>query len=230
MNVRFVIGVPGECESGSWKLWSQSNDVYLLTRSMGSITKFSFHASGVCRWALVGDRPDRGDRAMLKWRRGPVPPAGSGRGALLLSLVFPTSHLSAYRGGFTKPIKWIPPAPIGRATKVEVFLANESVAVVEERFAARKERSLLGFGALRCGTNVAAASSHIECEPVDLKSPGNPDAPGIVFGDLAFPEIDRAGTGRPIRMLTIWPAKHEGDAPTALEIGGYEVGARKARR
>jgi hypothetical protein len=223
MKLRFAVGVPGVSQSSSWKLWTQGNETYMLTRQTGEDHKFSFHSSGVCRWALAQERTDGRDRAMLKWRRPSVPATGSRGGTLLLSIVFPTSHLSAYADVFTKPVRWINPAPQGAGTNIDVFLTKEGGSVVEKAFMERAERELLAFGALRDGPNVGVAASFVDCGPIDLQSPASPALPGTVFGDLAFPERDTLGTGRPIRMLIVSPAEAEGAAPTAWEIGGYEA-------
>lgn len=53
MRFRFVVGVPGVSQSSSWKLWTQGNETYMLTRQTGGNHKFSFHSSGICRWALT---------------------------------------------------------------------------------------------------------------------------------------------------------------------------------
>jgi hypothetical protein len=142
---------------------------------------------------------------------------------LLLSIVFPTSHLSAYAGSFTKPITWVDPAPKGQGTNIDVFLTNEISTVVEKGLIERGERELLAFDPLRDGPNVGVAASFVDCRPIDLQSPGNPTLSGIVFGDLIFPEQDTLGTGRPIRMLIIPLAQNEETSPIAWEIGGYEA-------
>jgi hypothetical protein len=134
MKFRFVVGVPEVSQSSSWKLWTQGNETYMLTRQTGGDHKFSFHSSGVCRWALAQERTDGRDRAMLKWRRPSIPATGRRGATLLLSIVFPTSHLSAYADGFTKPVRWVHPAPQGAGTNIDVFLTSESGSVVEEAF------------------------------------------------------------------------------------------------
>ena len=222
MKFRFVIGIPGESQSSSWKLWTQGDETYMVSRRSGSINKFSFHSSGICRWALTQERTDGGDLAMLKWKRGTIAGTGSGQGTMLLSVIFPTSHLSIRADRFTKLVKWIDPAPQGQATRIEAFLTAESRSAVANAFMERGERDLLAFGVLRDGTHVGVARSYVDCGQVKFRSPGNPALPGIVFRDLIFPEHDTLGTGRPIRMLMIRHPQEEGGAPTAWEVGGYE--------
>lgn len=195
----------------------------MLSRDSGAIHKFSFHSTGICRWAGLRERSDGRDRAMLKWKRGAVPETGSRLGSLLLSIMFPTSHLSVCTDSFTKSIRWIEPAPQGQATNVEAFLTSESSSVVADAFTGRSERELLALGTLRDGTHVGLARSYVDCGPVELRSPRNPALPSSVFGDLTFPEHDALDTGRPVRLLMVPQPRDGAPAPTAWELGGYEA-------
>ncbi len=67
MIFRFAVGAPGEARSSTWRLWSCREDIYLVQRSHGGIHKFSFHKSGICRWALIQEPRSGRDRAMVKW-------------------------------------------------------------------------------------------------------------------------------------------------------------------
>jgi hypothetical protein len=94
MEYRFAIGSENGPRSSSWKVWSHGDEVYLADRNLGHVQKFSFHKSGINRWASIHERPDGSDRAIARRQRGPVPPAGSDRASLLAAIIFPTNHLS----------------------------------------------------------------------------------------------------------------------------------------
>ena len=135
--------------------------------------------------------------------------------------MFPTNHLSKCTNNFTKSVRWIEPAPQGHATNIELFLTSENRSTVTDTFTKHGQRELLAFGALRNGIHLGVASSYVECGPVELRLPGNPTLPGVVFGDLIFCEDDILDTGRPVRMLMISQPPNEAAPPTAWEVGGY---------
>ena len=221
MNIRFSIGQPNHSTSSVWKLWSKRSDVYLLQRNMGKVQKFSFHESGICRWAQNKPRDDGTDRVILKWNRNPIPPSGAGEGAKLIELVFPTSHLSSPQIQ-NRPIKWVTPAPLGYATAVEVILTKESQQTVEKAFAANNQRKILDFEKLDDGSYLVISYFQVFCGPVAFSVPDIPDLPGRAFGKLDFPETDENNSGRPIRML-IAKEMPLGDHPVFWELGGFKV-------
>ena len=179
---RFAVGGPDGSQSNSWKLRGQGDDAYLLQRAAGKVHKFSFHKSGICRWALKDERADGSDRAMLKWRRNPILEAGSGQACRLVSISLPTNHLSA-RGEGVDKVCWIKPALSGHAVMVEVSL-REDQATVHGLLQGRGEGKLIFCQTLRNGINLFAAVFHFDCGPVDLRMPAEPVRPGQVFGDL----------------------------------------------
>jgi hypothetical protein len=83
---------------------------------------------------------------------------------------------------------------------VEISLTREDQNTVNSLFRKRRERELVYYQTLRNRTNLFAAVMHFDCGPVDLRMPAKPVRLGQVFGDLVFPDIDREGTGRPVRM------------------------------
>ncbi|MBX9699533.1 MAG: hypothetical protein K2X74_08850 [Acetobacteraceae bacterium] len=218
MVYRFAVGEPGLRSSHHWKLWAHNDDAYLLTRSTGRFHKFSFHRSGICRWAEVRPRDDGRDRCMLKWSRDPVPPAGQSGVALLVSLIFPTNHLSTRSDGDPR-ISWILPAPVDSATVVEIGLTAERAEDVARICLQSGVRELLHFQSLRRQDHLIATRRVVECGPVELKAPGDPGVPGQLFGDMVFPNKDHANTGRPIRMILF---ARDQVPPVIWELGGYE--------
>jgi hypothetical protein len=57
MQYRFAVGSQDGPRSDSWKLWSQGNEVYLANRNLADVHKFSFHKSGINRWAFIHEPP-----------------------------------------------------------------------------------------------------------------------------------------------------------------------------
>jgi adenylate cyclase len=195
----------------------QGEEAYLLQRTMGRVHKFSFHKSGICNWAQIEERRDGSDRAMLKWRRDPLPEAGSGLACVLMTLVFPTNHLSARAAEDPDRLYWIKPASGGRAVAVEISLTREDETTVKSLFGESGKRELVFCEALRQGANLFAAVTHFDCGPVSLRVPAKPVLPGQIFGDLELPDIDCESTGRPIRMLVALSAHLP---PIVWELGG----------
>lgn len=69
-DLRFAIKNSSGLVSSIWRLWAtRHGDVYLATRSMAKIEKFSFHKSGICRSAFTnehGTPQTMTDRVMFK--------------------------------------------------------------------------------------------------------------------------------------------------------------------
>ena len=221
MVFRFAVGEPDAPQSSDWKLWKQGEEAYLLQRSMGKVHKFSFHKSGICRWAQIDETQDGSDRAILKWKRDPIPGPGSNQACLLLSVCFPTNHLSSRAADDPDKLYWIKPASFGRAVEVEISLTMEDQTKVKSLLEKRGERRVVFCKTLRNGVNLFAAARHVDCGPVALRIPAKPLQPGQIFGDLEFPDIDCEDTGRPVRLLISTPGLHL--TPIVWELGGYEA-------
>jgi hypothetical protein len=220
VHYRFAIGTAGGAASGAWKLFSHKDDVYLSQRSASGNHKFSFHKSGICRWATVGPTLDGSDRAMIKWRRDAIESLQPGNGVLLLSLAFPTNHLSTKRlVSEYKGVEWIPPASPAKALAIEIFFTVEKRDELATRFRENQSRRLHCCFQLECGHYVALTSREVDCGPVDFKIAGTPIKPGQVFGEMEFPDSDPKNTGRQIRLLVSVGNKVP---PLFYELGGYE--------
>lgn len=224
MALRFVVGEAGSKQSSLWKLWSQGDEAYLASRAVAHSVKFSFHSSGICRWAEVNPRADGQDRCHHRWIRSAIPARGTGEATLLLSLLFPTNHLSAPKEITTKRLHWLPPAPAAMAACLEVILTQEDASSLS-KLTGQGVRSVVFTKKLRSGLLLALLRHDVDCGKVELTVPGKPRKPGQVFlDDLAFPDIDQTGSGRPVR-LTIFSARGENLPPVAYELGGYPVPA-----
>ena len=226
MEFRFAVGRPDGPQSLSWKFWTQGDEAYLLNRGgMAKFYKFSFHKlvadkPANCRWAEINPKLKGSERAVLEWTCDPAPDTGSGQGRLLLSLTFPTNHLSAPRGATSNKLSWVAPSPPDEALQVEVVLIRETRVAINKLLAISEHRQLLSCHSLRSGMHVCLIASAFDCGPVEMSVPGTPVKPGQIFGELSFPDKDEQNTGRPIRMVMM-----SGSAipPPIWELGGYEV-------
>lgn len=219
-ELRFIVGSKGIASSDSWKAWRNKADIYLLQRNMGQIQKFSLHESGNCRWALNKAQNGENDRVIKKWVRGSIPPVGSGQAVTLMSLVFPTDHLSAPRNP-TKNTIWIKSAPTGQAVAVEFALTAEDEATTRKLLGQVSIRDVLHFEEISSDVNWLVTTTQFTCGDVSLTVPAAPNVTGVVFGHLEFPSSDTTGSGRPVRMLLYQPRTEQN--PTFWELGGFRA-------
>lgn len=217
---RFCVGRPGEMGSTCWKLWIQGDEVYLRQRYPEN-NKFSFHSSGICRWALNAGIEPRGggDRAMRKWRREPVPEAGSGRASVLMRLAFPTDHLATKDVPNDARIQWVDPAPEGKALGVTIILTKESPEYATSVLQ-KSGHHVLFASQTRSRDSVVAMSTVFDCGDIEFSIPGEPRVPGQVFDDLVFPASDVGGKGRKVRLTLITQKEVP---PTVWELGGHRA-------
>jgi hypothetical protein len=187
---------------------------------MAGITKYSFHAGGICRSAFTaqhGTPATLSDRATMKWKRHRTPPACSGKAAMLARIAFPTNFLSRLADEDNKPVVWIPAAQPGKAAILEVIYTADTKADLIEA-AAPTGRHVLEYAQLPNGENLAAVSCCAEWDRPELSSPVGDS--GSIFPDLLFSADDPDDTGRPVRFL--WgPTPNDGDALELEELGGY---------
>jgi hypothetical protein len=220
-DVRFAIRGSSGQVSSTWRLWvTRHGDVYLATRSMAAIEKYSFHKSGICRSAFTSQASTPGtmaDRAMFKWRRLATPEVGKDGGARVAWLIFPTDCLSSTFDSDDKPVRWIEAAPAGGATHVELAFTFESQERTARTFAEKQERKLLAYKGLPCGEAIFLNYFHGGWENCDLNIPGDGRT-----ADLVFSSQDPYATGRPMRIRLGRPPA-DGDALVLVELGGYRV-------
>lgn len=220
-DLRFAIKSSSGQESSIWRLWAtRHGDVYLATRSMAKMQKYSFHKSGICRSAFTkenGTPRTMTDRAMFKWNRLPTPAAGVGKASRVAWLGFPTDYLSRPCTTNVKGIVWVEAAPAGGATYVEFAFTRESQKSIEAAFQERQERSLLAYIELPSDEAFFGSYYHADWENKDWNVPGN----GQV-SDLLFSPHDPYETRRPLRIC-FGPTPSDGDAIVLQELGGYTV-------
>lgn len=158
------------------------------------------------------------DRAMREWRRADTPPSGSGRASRVAWLAFPTDYLSRLNAQEKKTMLWIPAAPPGGATFVELAFTAESESSVRSGLDV-SQKALISFTQIADKEAFFVFSYHGEWQNFDLKCPASPDS---IFPDLLFSHQDPADTGRPLR-IRIASEPNDGDAVLIQELGGYIV-------
>lgn len=224
LNVRLIVGAPNGPRSSVWRVWSQRNDVYLATLSLGGVKKFSFHESGRCRDAFTekhGPPANLEDRATMKWWRAVTPePDGTGRASCVLQVGIPTDMLSTALGKPLKPATWVDPAPSGMATVLEMFFTREPEASLHSALLARGIRKVVAFTKLPNGESFGVVRRHSTWAGDQLGMPASHHE----IRDFIFSKDDPNKTGLPIRMVMFLPPK-DGDSIVGWEYGGYPAPA-----
>lgn len=226
LDWRFAIGAAEGPRSSGWHIFTSkhTSDVYVARRASGGIDKFSFHESGICRWAFTKEHGAPGkmsDRAIMKWRRAPTPPQGELGESLVLKLALPTDYLSMRVNERNRPMTWITAAPAGMAIFVDMFFTNEDNETLLRQFEERDDRTLLALHRLPGGEAFTVTAVAInDWQNRDLRIPASHGE----AGDLLFSVADPFETGRPIRLVTL-SNPGDGDALHILERGGYKLEA-----
>ena len=139
-SVRFAVINDAGKRAATWKCWSPSgvgkHDVYLACRELGGFLKASLHQSNQWHIAyrsgfLEANLPDPvidpPNRFIDKWQRPKEIAPGI---TLAFRIVTP---FSAATTPITKPesqkIKWIPNAPIGKATEIDVLITKSNTVI-----------------------------------------------------------------------------------------------------
>lgn len=92
---RFAVGKEGGLRSTAWKFWTQGDEAYLIGRGQG-VHKFSFHKSGINRFAKVDSQLSSAERLLSEWKRPALVDIHEGCSHILLSLIVPYNHLSSW--------------------------------------------------------------------------------------------------------------------------------------
>ena len=221
IDLRFAIRSSLGQVSSIWRLWAtRHGDVYLATRTMSKIEKYSFHKSGICRSAFTNEHgapQTMTDRAMFKWKRLATPATGDGKASRVAWLGFPTDYLSKTSDSSVVGVTWVEAAPTGGATYIEFAFTRESLESIEKAFCERQERNLLAYVELSSDEGFLGSYYHADWENKDLNIPGNGEV-----ADLVFSQHDPYDTGKPIR-IRFGAAPSDGDALVLQELGGYPI-------
>lgn len=222
-NLRLRIKREDGFVSSIWRLWATKHgDVYLTTKGMGGIHKYSFHKSGICRSAFTSEHgiPQKmSDRAINKWKRSPTPEVGTNNYSRLAWIAFPTNYLSRETKEERKKVTWIDAAPENCATYLEIAITSETEKYIKKKI--NPDRNLILYSHLIDNEALMVMYSYGEWENKDLNSPAAPES---VFPDLLFSEKDPNDTGRPVRII-LGPIPSDNDALILQELGGYKTNA-----
>lgn len=222
-DLRFVVGSPNGPRSSEWAVWSRKSDVYVASRTLGGIQKFSFHPPNLCRHALTKEhvkRAEKIDRKAIEWRRGQSPVRGKKQVVRVLRIGFPTDYLSSsLQGKVSNKCLWLDSAPNSGSTVVDIMFTNEDRINLERELIHEMkyfEHRIISYHKMEDGEAFAVASFHspLTEAPIRLKA-----APHDPFDMIALP-VDRFNTGRPIRLTLLGHA--EDNKPLqVLELGCF---------
>lgn len=221
-NLRFGVKRQDGYISSLWRLWSTKHgDVYLTSKGMGGIHKYSFHQSGICRSAFTSEHgtPDSmEDRVIFKWKRNVTPESGA-QAVRVVWIAFPTDYLSKETEPERKKVHWIGSAPEGGATYIELAYTTKEENEVRKLLRSSGNKNLLSYTQLPKNESLLVMYYHSDWENKDLTSPA---AEGSIFPDLIFSAEDKNDTGRPVR-IKFGPLPKDGDCLILQELGGYKV-------
>lgn len=219
-DLRFGIKRQDEYISSLWRLWATKlGDVYLSTKGMGGIHKYSFHQSGICRSAFTsehGTPKSMEERAIFKWKRNLTPENGD-EAVRVAWIAFPTDYLSEETEQERKKVHWIEAAPKGAATYIEIVYTSKVEKEVIKLLRANGDRNLISYTRLIKNESLLVMYYYSDWENKDLISPA---AEGSIFSDLVFSAKDKNNSGRPVRIC-LGPAPKDGEALVLQELGGY---------
>lgn len=178
--LRFGIADGAGHRAATWKLWTDGRgakaDLYLACRALGGHLKSSLHASG--QWHTAYSQktfdanvkevvPEGKDRFIERWLRpNPLVPGV----VLAFRIVTPASSV---RGPITPSdagVLWLPNAPEGKATEIDILIVAASTAVSGWPGKRSMGTSLIGSIQLGGGETAWAVRRVIDI-PKDLSLP-----------------------------------------------------------
>jgi hypothetical protein len=220
-DFRMAVGTPTGPRSNVWHFWSRNNQVYATHADMGGVQKFSFHTPNVCRLAFTkehGIPAQMDDRAMHEWRRDPTPQPGNKQVVRVLRVGFATSVLSTALKPAEKDVNWVPAAPAGGSTVIDLMFTRETEGIVREAVQAdhNSRHEILAYKMLPHGEAFCLASWFDEKTTEALRVPASHGQQH----DLIILRTDPTFSGRPVRLTTYSNPK-DGDFMQAWEFGGY---------
>lgn len=127
---RFCVGEATGERSTVWKIWVNKNDIYILSRMMGSDVKISLHASGQCQfsWTLKWwenhseDGVPKNNRHFRRWELSEIP---NGQAAHVFRIIIPRSELREVNVEENlKKVHWLPMPVRNHAKQIECYLTQ----------------------------------------------------------------------------------------------------------
>lgn len=221
LKLRFAVCDPSGNHSAVWFASSFKDDVYVGTRAMGRVSKISLHRSGICRDAFTqqhGVPSTMKDRPVLKWKRKPTPPAGTGQGSRAIWLAFPTDYLGSNTDLLPQTVTRVNAAPSGQATFIEMVFIRETESKIISELGTN--HNLITYTTLPNGEAFVVISSVDRWDNRDLRVPASHHE----HRDFHFTASLPLGVKRHLQIHLTRPPK-DGDALLITELSGYAVPA-----
>lgn len=122
--VRWAVGSSDGLRSSAWRLWgNKKGDIYAAVRSLGAITKVSFHRDGKCQVGFTTEyAPTAAQRFGTRsrhWQTWRLPGEPLVRA---LRIIVPASELRSSVGQDGEDLIWLPAPPGGSVAVVSIFL------------------------------------------------------------------------------------------------------------
>jgi hypothetical protein len=185
-KLRFGIAAVGGYRAATWKVWTDGApdrlDLYLACRRLGGHLKTSLHASGQWHTAYTRETfesavkdvvPQGRDRFLERWPR----PSPFAPGIVLaFRIVTPSAAVTSPISPAAPDVTWLPNAPDGKATEIDILLAEASVNV--PGWPGRLSMGTSLVGSLQLG---AGATAWVVYWTIDL-----PDKPSLPRGTGRF--------------------------------------------
>lgn len=222
LELRLVIGSDNGPRSATWSIFTSGNEAYAAHRSMLGIEKFSFHSSRICRRAFLENRPlpnGMSDRVLKRWTRAATLPEGNLNAVVVLSIIFPTSHLSGCMAFPKKTVRWVEPARSDSSKVLQLLFTQEGEATLSQLFA-EEENELIAYHQLPNGEAFAVRAGTTDWEGRTLIVPASEGE----HEDLVLPHFATPTQDRPINM-TLYFQPNE---MRCFELTGFKMPVGKA--
>lgn len=126
-GLRWAIGTPDGLRSTAWLLvGNKKGDLYVSVRSLGGITKASFHRDGRCQVGFTDAyRETAGARfgaaESRHWETWRLPDEPMVR---VLQIFVPRTDFRAFVDRNSSPVTWLPTPPDGAVAAVSIFVST----------------------------------------------------------------------------------------------------------
>jgi hypothetical protein len=111
--LRWAVGSSDVPRSSAWRLWGDhKGDIYAAVRSLGGVTKVSFHRDGKCQVGFTSEYAStaaaRFGKQARHWETWKLPQEPVAR---VLQILVPQSELRHFVGRDDARVVWLPPPP-----------------------------------------------------------------------------------------------------------------------
>ncbi len=129
--IRWAIGSPNKLRSSTWRIWGNiKGDIYVAVRSMGSITKASFHRDGRCQVGFTEEYQANAFRRFeiksRHWERWQLPISPTVR---VLQIIIPYTELRQFTDRNNQKITWLPLPPENSVVAMSIFITAKDIGI-----------------------------------------------------------------------------------------------------